>query len=172
MRYQCIHAAAVDAKLVEALSKAVSLCETVWRKARPAADFAMVRPALAEVLSLVREAGQAKAARHRCSTYEALLDEYEPGGRTAEIDRIFDDLAAFLPDFREAVLARQRTLPDSIEPTGPFPVAGQRALAERLMAQLGFEFDHGRLDTSLHPFCGGVPDDVRITTRYDESDFA
>jgi carboxypeptidase Taq len=172
MRHQWIHATAVDAKLVEALSKAVSLCETIWRKARPAADFAMVRPALAEVLALVREAGQAKAARLGCSTYEALLDEYEPGGRTAEIDRIFDDLAVFLPDFREAVLARQRTLPDSIEPAGPFPVAAQRALAERLMTQLGFDFDHGRLDTSLHPFCGGVPDDVRITTRYDESDFA
>jgi carboxypeptidase Taq len=172
MRHQWIHATAVDAKLVEALSKAVSLCETIWRKARPAADFTMVRPALAEVLALVREAGQAKAARLGCSTYEALLDEYEPGGRTAEIDRIFDDLAVFLPDFRDAVLARQRTLLDPIEPAGPFPVAAQRALAERLMTRLGFEFDHGRLDTSLHPFCGGVPDDVRITTRYDESDFA
>jgi carboxypeptidase Taq len=39
------------------------------------------------------------------------------------------------------------------------------------MGVLGFEFDHGRLDVSLHPFCGGTPDDVRITTRYDEEDF-
>ena len=40
------------------------------------------------------------------------------------------------------------------------------------MAAVGFDFEHGRLDVSLHPFCGGVPDDVRITTRYDEADFA
>jgi len=40
-----------------------------------------------------------------------------------------------------------------------------------LMEALGFDFDHGRLDISLHPFCGGTPDDVRITTRYDEADF-
>lgn len=172
MRHQWIHATAVDAGLVEALSKAVSRCETLWRKARPLADFAMIRPSLAEVLALVREAGAAKAAKLGCSTYEALLDEYEPGGRTAEIDRIFDDLAAFLPDFRESVLERQRARPAPVEPAGPFPVAAQRALAERLMATLGFDFDHGRLDVSLHPFCGGVPDDVRITTRYDEADFA
>ncbi len=38
------------------------------------------------------------------------------------------------------------------------------------MAQLGFDFDHGRLDQSAHPFCGGVSDDVRMTTRYDEAD--
>ena len=39
------------------------------------------------------------------------------------------------------------------------------------MELLGFDFNHGRLDVSTHPFCGGVPSDVRITTRYDESDF-
>jgi carboxypeptidase Taq len=41
----------------------------------------------------------------------------------------------------------------------------------RLMERIGFDFAHGRLDASAHPFCGGTPDDVRITTRYDENDF-
>jgi carboxypeptidase Taq len=41
-----------------------------------------------------------------------------------------------------------------------------------LMQRIGFDFAHGRLDVSAHPFCGGIPDDVRITTRYSESDFA
>jgi carboxypeptidase Taq len=40
------------------------------------------------------------------------------------------------------------------------------------MQRIGFDFAHGRLDVSSHPFCGGTPDDVRITTRYSESDFA
>ena len=56
-------------------------------------------------------------------------------------------------------------------PAGPFALEGQKTLARKLMQILGFDFDHGRLDTSLHPFCGGVPDDVRITTRYSESEF-
>lgn len=39
------------------------------------------------------------------------------------------------------------------------------------MKALGFDFDHGRLDESHHPFCGGTYDDVRLTTRYDDGDF-
>ena len=165
------HAVALPTDLVEALSKACSACEMAWRQARPADDFEAVRPHLARVLQLVREAGQAKADRLECAVYDALLDEYEPGGRAEMIDRLFADLAAFLPDFIERVLAHQVDGPATTTPEGPFPVIAQRALAQRLMVVLGFDFGHGRLDESLHPFCGGIPEDVRITTRYDETDF-
>src|SRR5262245_31762630 len=140
MRRQWIHATALDSKLVEALSKAASTCEQIWRKARPAADFAMVKPALAALLALVREAAQAKAAKLGRSPYDALLDEYEPGGRSAEIDHVFDDLAAFLPAFRERVLEHQEKRSAPVKPAGPFPVEKQRALGEKLMRVLGFEF--------------------------------
>ena len=59
---------------------------------------------------------------------------------------------------------RIRTQPLPLE--GRFPAAGQKALGERLMGALGFDFAKGRLDASLHPFCGGVPEDLRMTTRY------
>lgn len=172
MRRNWLHANAVEADLVEALSRATTRCEGLWRKARPAGDFAMVAGALAEVLSLVRQVAAAKAERFGLSPYEALLDEYEPGGRTAEIDRIFDDLAAFLPGFLERVLSAQASRPPVVKPQGPFPQAAQKALGEAVMRALGFDFEHGRLDISLHPFCGGTPDDVRITTRYSDDDFA
>jgi carboxypeptidase Taq len=48
----------------------------------------------------------------------------------------------------------------------------QRQVAVRFMERIGFDFANGRLDVSAHPFCGGTPDDVRITTRYNENDFA
>jgi carboxypeptidase Taq len=54
---------------------------------------------------------------------------------------------------------------------GPFPLAAQRALCEQVIGMLGFDFQAGRLDVSTHPFCGGVPEDVRITTRFREDDF-
>jgi carboxypeptidase Taq len=54
---------------------------------------------------------------------------------------------------------------------GPFPVAGQRAVCEQVMRLLGFDFDAGRLDVSTHPFCGGVPEDVRMTTRFRDDEF-
>jgi carboxypeptidase Taq len=171
MRRQWLHATAVPGDLVEAASLAASECEQVWRRARPASDFAMVRPALQIVLDRTREVAAAKAARLDRSPYEALMDQYEPDATTASIDRLFGDLAGFLPGLIEKALARQAGAPPPLEPTGPFPIDKQRAAGIRLMERLGFEFDHGRLDVSLHPFCGGTPDDVRITTRYDEADF-
>ena len=171
MRRAWVHATAVPAALVEASSKAVSDCEMRWRSARPANDFKGLLPSLRRVLDLTREVAQIKAAKLGVSPYDALLDEYEPGGSSAAIDALFDDLAQFLPGFIDAVLEKQAREPAAMAPTGPFPAEKQRGLALELMATLGFDFNHGRLDTSHHPFCGGVPDDVRITTRWDEQDF-
>jgi carboxypeptidase Taq len=172
MRRLWIHATALEPDLVEALAKAVGRCEPVWRKARPAADFALVKPELEKLLGLVRQAASAKADRLGCDPYEALIDEYEPGMRVAEIDRLFAGLVDFLPRLREEALARQSKGQAPIVARGPFPVETQQALGRKLMGVLGFDFAHGRFDVSLHPFCGGVQEDVRITTRYDADDFA
>ena len=171
MHRRWLHATALESDLVEALSKACKRCEMIWREARPKSDFQAVLPALTEVLNLTRQAAAAKAERLGCSLYDALLDQYEPGGSSARIDAVFADLADFLPGFLEAVLDRQAAQPAPLPLEGPFPRDRQEALGRKLMAAVGFDFEHGRLDVSLHPFCGGVPDDVRITTRYDESDF-
>jgi len=166
-----IHANAVPGDLVEALSKAVSTCEMEWRRARAENDFPGILPSLNIVLSLVREVAAAKAEALDCSPYDALLDEYEAGGRCADIDVLFADLSAFLPGFLERVRERQASEPEVLMPEGPFPVAAQRDLGLKLMAGAGFDFNRGRLDTSLHPFCGGSTEDVRITSRYGEDDF-
>ena len=172
MRRDWRHATALESDLVAALARATRRCEMVWREARPAADFAAVLPALKESLALVRESAQAKAAALGCAPYDALLDEYEPGASAARINALFDALAGFLPGFLGEVLEYQATRPQPVAPEGPFPIERQEALGRKLMAAVGFDFEHGRLDVSAHPFCGGVPDDVRITTRYDAGDFA
>lgn len=171
MRRVWTHQNAVPAALVEALSKACSACETAWREAKPKSDFKLVRPKLAEVLRLTREEAAAKAAALGLAPYDALLDMYEPGGRAAEIDPIFERLARELPPMIGAVIERQRRNPP-VKPRGRWPAAAQKALSQRLMARIGFDFRRGRLDESRHPFSGGGPDDRRITTRYDEGDFA
>jgi carboxypeptidase Taq len=171
MRRGHTHATALDSGLVEAMSKAATACEAAWREARPKADFALVYPLLSEVLNLTRQAAAAKAEKLGCTPYEALMDQYEPGAREADIDRVFADYGAFLPGFLARVLEHQARKGKPIEPKGPFPQTVQKELAKRVMASLGFDFAHGRLDESLHPFCGGVPEDVRITTRYTEDQF-
>lgn len=170
MRREWVHAAAVPADLVDAYSRACSACEMAWRTARPASDFAAVAPLLQRVLDLIREIALAKSARLGVDPYDALLDEYEPDGRAAAIDVLFARLEAFLPDFLGRVLERQGPPPPPL--AGPFPAERQRALGLELMRRVGFDFNHGRLDLSFHPFCGGTPDDVRVTTRYEEDDFA
>ena len=99
-----------------------------WREARARADFAMLRPALEEVVRLVREEAAAKAAALGRAPYDALLDGYEPGIGTAEIDALFEPLAAFLPEFLERVLAHQ-VEPLPLEGRSPRP--GRRRSASR-----------------------------------------
>jgi len=171
MRRSWRHATAVESRLVAAETKAASRCEMVWREARSKGKFGLVVPALNELLGLVREVAAAKAEALGCTPYAALLDQFEPGGDVEKIDAIFADLAAFLPAFLQEVLAAQAEAAKPAVPKGPFGLDRQETLARDLMTRVGFDFDHGRLDVSLHPFCGGVPDDVRITTRYDEKDF-
>lgn len=171
MRSIYVSETAAPAELVEAHAKACKDCEMVWRRARPASDFASLIPSQRVVLDLTRQIADARAETLACGRYDALLDGYDPGMTGARIDSIFEPYAAALPALLEGALAHQAARPDPVMPAGPFPTDRQRALGEELMRALGFDFSHGRLDVSLHPFCGGVPDDVRITTRYDEADF-
>ena len=171
MRRAYVHAAALPHDLVVAISKATSHAEMVWREARRMSDFALLLPHLRAVLDLQREAGQAKAEALGTSTYDALLDQYDPDLRQSRIDPLFDALRQELPALIVEAIELQDRTPAPLPITGSFPVEAQRALGEKLMRAVGFDFNHGRLDVSLHPFCGGATDDVRITTRYDEADF-
>lgn len=171
MRRHHIQSTAIPADLVEATSKAVSVCEMTWRAARAESDFAKLLPSLTEVLARVREGAEAMGSVMGISAYDALLDSHDPGARAERIDALFADLSAFLPDLIGRVLDRQAAAPAAVDPQGPFPVEKQRELGVRMMERLGFDFSRGRLDVSLHPFCGGATGDVRITTRYDEANF-
>lgn len=172
MRIRRRHAIALPARLVDALSRCASETEMTWRAARAEDDWTLLAPGLDRLVKLVCEAAAAKGEAFGCEPYEALLDEYDPGRSVAEVDELFSDLELFLPDFTREVLERQAAEPAPLMLSGTFPAARQRELGERFMRILGFDFEHGRLDVSHHPFTGGVPDDVRITTRYDEEDFA
>jgi carboxypeptidase Taq len=170
MEWAWTRATCIPANLVEASSRAESKCEQAWRKLRPENDFKTFEPLLSEVVRLKREVASALAAPLGLGRYDALLDGFEPGARSVTIDALFADLRGFLPGFIQEVIDRQRGQ-TVVEPAGPFPTERQRWLGLEVMGRVGFDFAHGRLDVSHHPFCGGVPEDVRITTRYDEADF-
>ncbi len=170
MRHAHTRATAVPADLVEASTRANAACETVWRQARRNADFAAVAPHLAEVVRLTRQAADAIAPALGLSPYDALMDGYQPGIGAADVAPVFSRYQAFLKDALPRAQARQDAAPAPLPLPGPFPADTQEALCRRLSQRAGLEFTHARLDRSTHPFCGGTPTDVRITTRYDEAD--
>lgn len=163
-------ASLLPSDLVEALSLAGSKCEHAWRSQRKHNDWAGFAPNLEEVVKLSREVARLRAEALGVRPYDAMLALYEPGMTSARLDQIFGDLTGWLPSLIQQVseLQKRDTL---LIPQGPFPVATQQALGQQVMGLLGFDFAHGRLDVSSHPFCGGVPTDVRITTRYNEQEF-
>ena len=171
MRRDWRDANALPESLVEARTLAGARCEHAWRSQRPANDWRGFLVNFREVVRLAREEARLLAADTGLSRYDALMDRYEPGVRAADIDRLFANVNQWLPDLISRVNAKQLA-ERVIAPAGPFPVAAQRTLNLAVMQKLGFDFAGGRLDESTHPFSGGVPEDVRLTTRYREDDFA
>ena len=172
MRHAHTRATALPTDLVEATARANSACEKTWREARRASDFAAVAAPLAKVVRLVREAAAALAPALRLSPYDALMDGFQPGIGAAEVTPVFRRYEAFLADALPRAEALQATAGPALPLPGPFPADTQEALCRRLSQRAGLEFSHARLDRSTHPFCGGNPTDIRITTRYDETDCA
>jgi carboxypeptidase Taq len=163
-------ATALPESLVQRRQMAGSRCEHAWRRQRPANDWQGFLGNFREVLAIAREEADRLADSTGLSRYDALMDRYEPGMTSAQVDRLFGELRSWLPDLIGRVRERQ-SHESVIPPVGPFSLDAQRQLCERVIGLLGFDFEAGRLDVSAHPFCGGVPEDVRLTTRFSEDDF-
>jgi len=172
MRHEHTRATAMPADLIEARARANSRCEKVWREAKAAADFKLVRPWLEEVVNLVRQQAAALAEGLGMSPYDALMDGYQRGIGASDVASIFGAYENFLTENLPLAEERQAKLQKPVKPAGPFPIEAQEKLCRRIATRIGLDFDHARLDRSAHPFSGGTPTDVRITTRYDTADFS
>lgn len=160
----------ISAELVEAKSLAGSKCEHAWRTQRGENDWAGFLENFSEVVNLSQEEAQIRAEHAGSTAYDAMLNLYEPGTTTASLDSLFADVKTWLPHMVAEVSEKQKS--EQVIGFGTdFPIEAQKKLGLKTMDLLGFDFEHGRLDVSVHPFCGGVPTDVRITTRYDETEF-
>lgn len=148
--------------------------EQLWRELRPTGDWKTFLPAFEGVVATAREEAQLRADVLGLTPYDAMMEQYDPGNRAVDIDPVFAGLKAFLKDFVPEALAHQedKLARRPLKPlNAPFPIDRQKALGLVMMEAIGFDFDHGRLDVSHHPFCGGVPTDIRMTTRYTEAEF-
>ncbi len=156
-------------KLVEELTRATVLGQQTWVTARANNDFAMFRPILEQIVRLKRE--EADALGWQQCRYDALLDNYEPGARTADVSLVLSALREQLVPFVAAIAQSDRR-PDISILARSYSIAKQKEFGEQIAKQIGFDFNRGRLDITHHPFCSEMgPHDCRITTRYDEHHF-
>ncbi len=172
MRRAHARATALPVALVEAVARANTACEKVWREARRDADFAKVAKLLTEVVRLQREVASGLAARLDLDPYDALMDGYQPGIGAADVEPVFEAYAGWLATALPRAEALQARRPAPVPLEGPFDAELQEKLCRWLSERLGLEPGHARLDVSAHPFCGGHPTDIRITTAYDEDNVA
>ncbi|MGI9538781.1 MAG: carboxypeptidase M32, partial [Miltoncostaeaceae bacterium] len=148
--------------LSEARSRAVS----VWLDARPRDDLAAYLDGLRPVVELSRR--YAEAVRGDADElYDALLDDYEPGARAAELEPLLAELAAGVRPLVEPATAAS---PPPL-PAATWPSDAQVELAHEVAELIGFDLEHGAIARSAHPFTTSIgAGDVRFTTRVDEAE--
>jgi carboxypeptidase Taq len=156
----------VPSQLAADLARAASVGQQAWIVARQQSDFDGFRPYLERNFELVRR--YIDCFDDLECAYDPLLDDYEPGARTADVSRLFDELKSGLRGLISASAEHADRVDDSFLHR-PFAVERQRELVDWLLGLMGFDRASWRLDDAVHPFATGFgSQDVRITTRWDE----
>ena len=159
----------VPKDLVMKLAELSSKGHQVWVKARSENKFSDFAPLLKQLVELKER--WAEYVSPELPSYDVNIDLYERGGTMAKITPVFETLKSeLIPLIRD--IQKSDYKPKTSFLSGNFPVEKQEGLGRRISEEIGFAFDRGRMDISVHPFCGGShPTDVRITTRYRTDNF-
>src|SRR5918999_5988732 len=148
------------------LTRASSSGYEAWVAAKARSDYAGFRPYLERNVELRRRYAECFEADE---PYDALLEDYEPGMKTAEVREVFDVLKPELIGLARAVGDHEGI--DHSFLSGKVPADRQRALSLAVLERLGFDPDSWRLDTTAHPFASSMSTgDIRLTTRFKEHD--
>ena len=157
----------IPVTLVQELSKTLVYSQQAWQEARSQNNFSVFETWLEKIIDLKRQ--EAKCLANGNASYDALLDDYEPGATSAELDSIFYPLKdSIIKILHKCPKENKRNLI-----LGNYPIERQKIFSEIVASYCGFDFNAGRLDTTAHPFCCGIgPGDCRITTRFNPADFS
>ena len=169
LRREFDRATKLPVELVARESTACSLAKHAWADARKRSDFAAFAPHLETLLGIARE--KSELWGYSGEPYDALLEGYERGTSTAAVSELLDALRPELRETAARAVEKSASRAPGLPP-GPYPITAQQLLNAEIAESIGFDFRAGRIDTTTHPFCTTLgPRDIRMTTRYDESDF-
>ncbi len=169
----------IPRELTKKMTEVHARAQETWVVAREKADYAIFQPHLQEIWELKRE--EARIVSQNLPPgghiYDVLLDVFEPGMTVAVLDPVFADLGEFLAQMISAVRDLDRPIGLNTaealrrcQGKSLFPKWKQKDFSMDMAKTLGFDFAKGRLDETVHPFCLGMPQDTRLTVRYDEDD--
>ena len=160
----------LPASLVEKFQRARTHAREAWKEARQRSEFKLFKPHLQKLLDLNLQ--RAERWGFQESPYDALLDEFEPGMRTSHLRSLFAELRPAIGEVLRSALERSAAVPPDLL-AGHYPIPAQQAFNRQVAEAMGFDFTAGRVDTTTHPFCITLgPADCRLTTRYNEENFA
>jgi carboxypeptidase Taq len=160
----------LPSRLVEEIARTTVLAQNAWVEARKKSSYPEFQPWLEKVLVLKREEAACVAVTGQ-PHYDALLDEFEPDETSANLRVVFEKLRVELVELVGKIADSPRKAPVHLLHRH-YPIAAQERLSRFAAERIGFDFNSGRLDRSVHPFCSDIgPGDTRMTTRYDENYF-
>jgi carboxypeptidase Taq len=160
----------IPPKLLEDLERTTKEATVVWREARKKSDFSMFKPWLEKIVDLKRQ--EAEKLGYVGHPYNALLDRFEEKATVTEVDRVFSTLVPELKRILRKVISEGK-FPEKhpLEPIR-YEEDAMRRVNQEILRILGMPDKTFRMDVSTHPFTSGVAiEDVRVTTRYEGTDF-
>ncbi len=167
---------ALPEKLVEDTARQQAITVNVWKKAKNAKDFSLFMPELEKLVDLVKQTADIlMKVKGTATSYDALIDLYEPKMTSAAIDLVFGGLREGLTKLLPKIMDAPKQ-PSIEQLKRAVPIERQREISKALAEAVGYDVSSskagGRIDETEHPFTAGRYDDVRITTHYYEGDFA
>jgi len=157
-------------ELVVEMTETSSRAMHAWKEARAKSDFSIFKPWLEKQVELNRKKAHCYGVPEGGELYDALLEDFEPGMRTAQVKAIFGPLRERLAPLIAAVVEKGPVRNDAAGRTCPIPL--QERFLEEIAGAIGYDLEGGRIDPTTHPFCETMgPRDTRITTRFDEENF-
>ena len=157
----------IPSKLIEKKTILSIECEGLWRQAREKNSFNIVKNKLYELIKIVKEESEILSQKKQINKYDSLLQKYDRSLSTKFLNKVFPEVEKFIKSNLKIIENKQK-LDVLLEPDEYLNESEQIKLSKIFMEKLGFDFSIGRIDKSLHPFCGGSSNDIRITTRFDE----
>jgi carboxypeptidase Taq len=158
-----LRAKKLPTSFVQEFTKLTSEAIFVWQDAKTNNDFALFQPYLEKIIVLLKR--KADYIGYEAHPYDALLDEFEPGMMTAQVEELFGKLSKEIPKLLQDLVERQKRHPRQ-ESVIKLSDDEQMKVCKDILKRIGFNFARGRVDLSSHPFSSAYhPFDSRITTR-------